>query len=210
MDNGLSNLIAKAEAGDMEAMAMVGDCYSRGFHTDKDDSKAQDYYKMAADNGHIRGAFMAGLGFLLGTGVEKNKKEAVKYIQIAADKGFADAQHMMGRLYQTGMVGFMFKNQQAIKYYKMAAKQGHAAAQYELGKIYLLEWSNGNTHRFEDGLFWLVAASMHTSQRSLEISNNAKELIDNNILYKGYPGEKVKKVINKIRKDYPDYIKDAE
>ena len=35
MDEGLKNLITKAEGGDIEAMVMVGDCYSRGFHTDK-------------------------------------------------------------------------------------------------------------------------------------------------------------------------------
>ena len=52
MDEGLKNLVAKAESGDIEAMVMVADCYNRGFHTAQNDSKAQAYYKMAADKGH--------------------------------------------------------------------------------------------------------------------------------------------------------------
>ena len=49
MDEGLKNLVTKAEQGDVDAMVMVGDCYNRGLHTEKDDQEAHRYYKMAAD-----------------------------------------------------------------------------------------------------------------------------------------------------------------
>lgn len=208
MDEGLKNLIVKAEHGDVEAMVMVGDCYNRGFHTDKDDSKAQTYYKMAADNGHPAAMFMVGLGYLNGTGVKQNKVTAIKYIQDAANKGVANAQYMMGALYHAGEAGTFFKNQKAIKYYKMAAEQGHADAQYELGRIYLLEWSHGNTRRFDDGLFWMLCASLHSSQKSLEISTKAKNLIDNTMIQRGYPVESIKQVIAQIKRNHPDYIDD--
>ena len=42
-------------------MVMVGDYYNRGFHTNKDDLKAQIYYKMATDKGHVAATFMVGL-----------------------------------------------------------------------------------------------------------------------------------------------------
>lgn len=208
MDVGLKNLITKAEHGDVEAMVMVVDCYNRGFHTDKDDSKAQFYYKMAADNGHSAALFMVGLGYLNGTGVKKNMANAIKYIQAAADKGVANAQYMMGALYQAGEVGTFFKNRKATKYYKMAATQGHADAQYELGKIYLLEWGNGNTSRFDDGLFWMLCASLHTSEKSSKISAKARSIIDNNIVQRGYPVEAVKQVMERIKRNYPKYIID--
>lgn len=208
MDEGLMNLIAKADAGDVDAMVMVGDCYNRGFHTNKDDVKAQSYYKMAADKGHVAAAFMVGLGYLFGTGVKKDKTNAIKYIQDAADKGFANAQHMMGMMYQSGEVGAFFKKQNAVKYFKMAAQQGHAEAQFELGKIYLLDWSHGNTRRFDDGLFWMVCAAMHTSIKSSETSTKAKKLIDDTMINRGYPTESIKRVIEKIRRNYPNYIVD--
>lgn len=206
MDEGLKNLIAKAEHGDVEAMVMVGDCYNRGFHTDKDDSKAQVYYKMAADSGHSAAMFMVGLGYLNGIGVKENKANAIQYIQNAANKGVANAQYMMGELYRTGEVGTFFKNQKAIKYYKMAAAQGHADAQYKLG-IYLLKWSNGSRQRFNDGLFWMVCASLHSSEKSQEISTKAQQLIDITI-QRGYPVLSVKRVIEQIKRDYPNYIID--
>lgn len=163
---------------------------------------------MAADKGHVAATFMVGLGYLFGTGVEKDKTNAIKYIQDAADKGFADAQHVMGLMYQTGEAGTFFRNQNAIKYYKKAAKQGHAEAQYELGRIYLLEWSHGNTHRFDDGLFWMLCASLHSSQKSLEISTKAKNLIDDTMIQRGYPVESIKQVIAQIKRNHPDYIDD--
>ena len=58
MDEGLKNLVTKAEQGDVDAMVMVGDCYNRGLHTEKDDQEAHRYYKMAADK--YRTSFMSG------------------------------------------------------------------------------------------------------------------------------------------------------
>ena len=210
MDEGLKNLITKAEGGDIEAMVMVGDCYSRGFHTDKDDSKAQTYYKMAADNGHPLAIFMVGLGYLNGIGVKQNKVTAIKYIQDAADKGVANAQYIMGALYHAGEARTIFKNQKAIKYYKMAAEQGNADAQYALGEIYLLKWSNGSIRHFDKGLFWMLCASLHTSEQSLEISIKAKNLIDDTIIQRGYPIESIKQVIAQIKSNHPDYIDDPK
>lgn len=208
MDKGLESLIKKAESGDVKAMIMVGDCYNRGFHTDKNDSKAQTYYQMAADNGHPAAMFMVGLGYLNGTGVKQNKTTAIKYIREAADKGVANAQYMMGALHHAGEAGTFFKNQKAIKYYKMAAEQGHADAQYELGKIYLLKWSHGSTGHFDKGLFWMLCASLHTSEKSAEISTKARNLIDRTMIQRGFPVEAAKKKIEQIKCEHPDYIID--
>lgn len=208
MDEGLKNLISKAERGDVEAMVMVGDCYNRGFHTSKDDSKAQAYYKMAADKGNPPAMFMVGLGYLNGTGVKQNKVTAIKYIQNAADRGVANAQYILGSLYHAGEVGGFFKTQKAIKYYKMAAEQGHAEAQYDLGGIYLLKWSHGSTSHFDKGLFWMLCASLHTSEKSAEISAKARNLIDRTMIQRGFPVEVAKQKIEQIKREHPDYIID--
>lgn len=209
MDEGLKNLITKAEHGDIEAMVMVGDCYNRGFHTEKNDVKAQVYYKMAADNGHSKAAFMVAIGYLKGIGGVKNKVAGIKYLQNAADNGVVNAQYMMGMMYQAGEAGIFFKNQKAVKYYKKAAEQGHAEAQYELGRIYLLEWSRGNTRRFDDGLFWMICACLHESKESMETSVKARNLINDTMVQRGYPVEEIKRVAEEIRRKYPNYIEDS-
>lgn len=74
MDEGLKNLVTKAEQGDVDAMVMVGDCYNRGLHTEKDDQEAHRYYKMAADKGHVQ----ANLMVLLMLRFEKNRRKVDK------------------------------------------------------------------------------------------------------------------------------------
>ena len=89
MDEGLKNLVTKAEQGDVDAMVMVGDCYNRGLHTEKDDQEAHRYYKMAADKGHVQANLMVAIDLLNGIGTSKDKKAGTKYLQIAADGGAA-------------------------------------------------------------------------------------------------------------------------
>lgn len=45
MDEGLKNLVTKAEQGDVDAMVMVGDCYNRGLHTEKMNKRHTDTIK---------------------------------------------------------------------------------------------------------------------------------------------------------------------
>ncbi len=70
MDEGLKNLVTKAEQGDVDAMIMVGDCYNRGLHTEKDDQEAHRYYKMAADKGHVQANLMVAIDLLNGIGTK--------------------------------------------------------------------------------------------------------------------------------------------
>lgn len=204
MDEGLMNLIAKADAGDVEAMVMVGDCYNRGFHTNKDDIKAQTYYKMAADKGHVAATFMVGLGYLFGTGVKKDKTNAIKYIQDAADKGFANAQYLLGTLYKSGEVGLFFKEQKAVQYLEKASKQGHAKAQLALGDMNIT--NNRAQYSLEKGLFWLACAYLHGNSAKEESQDAMNRL--NTLLKAGLPGgkERIDKLIASIKRNYPSYI----
>ena len=71
MDEGLKNLVIKAEQGDIDAMIMVGDCYNRGLHIEKNDKEAHKYYKMAADKGNVQASLMVAIDLLNGIGVKK-------------------------------------------------------------------------------------------------------------------------------------------
>lgn len=204
MDEGLRNLIVKAEQGDVEAMVMVGDCYNRGFHADKDDAKAHIYYKMAADKGHARAAYIVSTDYLNGFGVPKNKKMGIKYLQMSADKGLADAQYYMALVYQIGEAGLFFREQKEALYFEKAAKQGHAKAQIELANMNILK--EGAQYSLEKGIFWLVCAYLHGTEAE-EDSNKAKKGLDS-LLKSGLPGglKRVEEVIEDVKKKYPSYI----
>jgi TPR repeat protein len=76
--------------------------------------------------------------------VEKEKKVFEKERRLA-EQGDADAQAMIGNVYQYGKKIFSFKKtmivvsidfKEAIKWYKLSAAQGNAEAQYKLGEMY--------------------------------------------------------------------------
>lgn len=204
MDEGLKNLITKAEQGDVEAMVMVGDCYNRGFHADKDDVKAHIYYKMAADKGHAKAAYIVSTNYLNGFGVPKNKKAGIKYLQMSADKGLAEAQYYMALVYQIGEDGFLFREQKEAMYFEKAAKQGHAKAQIELANMHILK--EGAQYSLEKGLFWLVCAYLHGAEAE-EDSDKAKKGL-NSLLKSGLPGgmQRVNEVMENVKKNYSSYL----
>lgn len=204
MDQGFKNLVEKANSGNIDAMVMVADCYNRGLQTNQDDSKAQTYYKMAADKGHPAAAFMVSIGYLNGIGTRKSKSDAIKYMQFAADKGLANAQYLLGSLYKSGEIGLFFKEQKAVHYLEKASKQGHAKAQIALGDMNIT--NNGAQYTLEKGLFWLTCAYLH-GENAKEESQDAMNRL-NTLLQSGLPGGKnrIDQIIESIKKNYPSYI----
>ena len=205
MDEGLKNLVTKAEQGDVDAMVMVGDCYNRGLHTEKDDQEAHRYYKMAADKGHVQANLMVAIDLLNGIGTSKDKKAGTKYLQIAADGGAAFGQYLLASMYKIGEIGLFGREQKAMKYFEMAAKQGDAKSQVELADMIML--AKKSKYTLDDMVFWLVCAYLHGNQAEEE-SNAALQRI-NHLISNGMPGGKayVEKVLDNVKRNYQVYIK---
>lgn len=205
MDEGLKNLVTKAEQGDVDAMVMVGDCYNRGLHTEKDDQEAHRYYKMAADKGHVQGNLMVAIDLLNGIGTSKDKKAGTKYLQIAADGGAAFGQYLLASMYKIGEIGLFGREQKAMKYFEMAAKQGDAKSQVELADMIML--AKKSKYTLDDMVFWLVCAYLHGNQAEEE-SNAALQRI-NHLISNGMPGGKayVEKVLDNVKRNYQVYLK---
>lgn len=204
-DEGLKNLVAKAEQGDVEAMVMVGDCYNRGFHTEKNDQEAHKYYKMAADKGHVQANLMVAIDLLNGIGTVKDKKSGTKYLQVAADGGAAYAQYLLASLYKMEEVGSFGREQIAMKYFEMAAKQGDAKSQIELADMIML--SKKSKYTLDDMVFWLACAYLHGKEAEKE-SNDALQRI-NHLISNGIPGGKarIEQTIDDIKRNYQSYLK---
>ena len=205
MDEGLKNLVTKAEQGDVDAMVMVGDCYNRGLHTEKNDQEAHRYYKMAADKGHVQANLMVAIDLLNGIGTSKDKKVGTKYLQIAADGGAVFGQYLLASMYKIGEIGLFGREQKAMKYFEMAAKQGDAKSQVELADMIML--AKKSKYTLDDMVFWLVCAYLHGNQAEEE-SNAGLQRI-NHLISNGMPGGKayVEKVLDNVKRNYQVYLK---
>ena len=62
--------------------------------------------------------------------------EAVKWFRKAADQGVAEAQTMLGLMYENGH-GVPQDHKKAVRWYRKATEQGDAKAQSNLGFMYL-------------------------------------------------------------------------
>ena len=63
--------------------------------------------------------------------------EAVEWFGKAAAQGSAQAQWIMGFMYENGRGGLAKNDAQAVEWFRKAAAQGHAEAQFSLGAMYM-------------------------------------------------------------------------
>lgn len=210
MDEGLQNLIRKAENGNVQAMGMIGDCYKRGFHAEQDDTKAHFYYKMAADHGHAEASYIVAIDFYKGIGAKKDEETALEYLRFAADHGVANAQYLLALVYADKKTKVFFRTRKIVKYYTLAAKQGHVKAQYKLAYMYFQDWTQGDDSHFEEAVFWLVCAALHKSESSQDIAIKARSFINDKLIRTGFPAQGIDMYVDQIQQNYPDYIIDSK
>lgn len=87
-----------ADAGDVNGLAYVGNCYAEGLGVSPDPYKAKSYLQEAADQGQIEA--ICKLGELAMQ--EENYFEAVKRFKEAADEGYVRAENFLGICYAKG------------------------------------------------------------------------------------------------------------
>lgn len=97
-------------------------------------AQSAESIKQLAEQGDKLGQAKLASLYLLGReGVEKNDKLAAEWMNKSADQGLADAQVVMGAIYDRG-IGVEADRDRATKWYEKAAAQGHGTAQAILGK----------------------------------------------------------------------------
>jgi TPR repeat protein len=128
---------AKAEAGDAAAQAQLGRLYAKGEGVTNSYAEAAKWYRQAAEKGNAEGQFGLGELYDAGQGVKQDLAEAVKWYQLAAEQGNAGAQYTLGFLYEAGR-GVTQDQAQATKWFRLAAEQGDPLSQYDLGQRYEL------------------------------------------------------------------------
>jgi len=109
--------------------------YAKGEGVPKNQEIATEYYRKAAEKGHVRAQFNLGVRYANGRGVDKNETKAAEWYRKAALQGYAAAQFNLGVLYAKGF-GVPQNDVLAANWYRKAAIQGDPDAQYNLSIMY--------------------------------------------------------------------------
>ena len=153
----ITDLLAKAEAGQADAQTIAGVLYEIGRGVAKDDAQAAKWYRKAADQGVAEAQFNLALLYKSGRGVPKDLTEASNWMRKSADQGNAKAQFNLGVMYEKGE-GLPKNDVEAIRWFTAAAEQGDATAQLNLGFMF----ANGQgvkPNDVEAYKWWLIAAA---------------------------------------------------
>lgn len=135
----------KCTSDSSDILLQLGMRYKNGDGVEKDDIKAIEYLKRAAELGNAEAQCELGLyyenKFLLEVyedydGAKRDYSEAVAYLEKAAEQGNARAQCHLGDCYYYNCNGFTPNYAKAIKWYRKAAEQGDMNAQRCLGHCY--------------------------------------------------------------------------
>ena len=152
----------RADAGDARASATLGGLYRLGIVAERNEKKACDYYRAAAQKGHVAAQFQASvcaepkseaairMRDLAATGGHPVAQElrgreclrekanaacALAWLERAAAQGRASAMSLLGWVYSTGEL-VQRDDKRAFAYVMDAARLGDAAAQNNVGQLY--------------------------------------------------------------------------
>lgn len=91
-----------------------------------------------AEQGDAKSQFDLGNVYLSGMSVlPQDHGKAARWYRLAAEQGHADAQVLLGTLFDSGL-GVPVDHGEAAGWYRRAAEQGHVDAQHSLGTAYIL------------------------------------------------------------------------
>lgn len=119
-----------ASAGYAAAQDAVGCFYDQGRAVKRDERKALEWMRRAAQQGNADGQFH--LGKLYGR--QEKWKEAYHWASLSAKKGNAEAQYLVGMMHMGGL-GTEMDTKEAVFWWARAAKQGNQDALDMLRKM---------------------------------------------------------------------------
>ena len=137
-----------ADAGSLDAMYDLGDCYWDGEGVDKNIPLSIKWITMAADAGYTKAQAALGGNYYVGIeGIGQNYALAEKYLLMAANKDNVEAQSALAILYLDTE-----EYDKALVWARKGAQMEHPIAQLTLGQIYDEGWGVEINHI--EGLKW--------------------------------------------------------
>ena len=98
----ITELTAKANAGDADAQMKLGEAYRRGNGVRKNEEIAYQWIRKAAEQGNAAAENDLGTMYRLGEGVSRDKEEAVRWYQKSARHGSGEGMFNLGTCHYNG------------------------------------------------------------------------------------------------------------
>ena len=114
----------------------LGQAFDAGLGVEKDDSKAVEWYRKAAEQGLMGAMYFLAQKLELGQGVQSDNEQAIKWHLKAAEGGLPESQYALGEHYLCEIKCVSKNWQEAARWFQMAAEQGHSNAQLRLAGMY--------------------------------------------------------------------------
>jgi hypothetical protein len=123
----VEELLKRAETGDADAQAELGQLYASGQGLPKNAAHAAELFRKAADKGIASAQYGLGKLYEQGDGVPQDSAKAVDLLKRSAVNGYAKGQAALGALYAKGK-GVTHDEVLAYVWSSLAVAQGEAEA----------------------------------------------------------------------------------
>jgi TPR repeat protein len=101
-----SLLLKAGELGSLEGQRDLGALYATGDWTGPHDPvRAAEWYRRAAERGHIDAQYNLGCMYLRGEGVPSDPTEGLRWLRCAADQGDGQTLGFLSEVYRNGYYG---------------------------------------------------------------------------------------------------------
>ena len=160
----ISDLIHRAEEGDVDSQVELGTRYASGNDIPKNQELAIQWYTKAAVQESSEAQYNLALMYLFGEGVEQSKKVAIELLSRAASNGSSDACLVLGEAFELGSLELDVDYFLAAKCYVEAFRLGSTkgiqclGSLIESGRVDLKELGNMMSN-YELGAFPEIADS---------------------------------------------------
>ena len=131
----LAFLRTSAEAGNMDAMMFLADCYLKGMGTQPQPEAAFRWYGRAAEAGSAQGMIGLSNCYMYGIGTTQDQNEAFRWSMKAAETGEPAGMTNVASCYEDG-VGTPQDSGKAFAWYRKAAEAGYDLGIYHLARCY--------------------------------------------------------------------------
>lgn len=148
---GLAELERLAEAGSLMSMYVLGETFRNGTLGYVDLTKAEEWYRMAADRGQVRAAYA--LGWLYGN--RGDAAAAINMYERGARNGYAPAMNALALMYFYGQ-GTDRNLDLARSWWEVGVSKGHGLSKIALG-AHFAKGKYGSS-RILRGIFLIISA----------------------------------------------------
>ncbi|HEV2978088.1 MAG TPA: tetratricopeptide repeat protein [Casimicrobiaceae bacterium] len=161
------SLVAAAEAGNAEAMNLLGVLYTLGTLVPRDYSMALYWFQKAVDGGSDDAMNNLGTMYLLGIGVSRDYVNALRWHERSAARGNAHSMYSVAVMADKGL-GTARDPQLARAMYLKAAEAGFAPAMLQVSDDYASR--SASKHDLIEAYAWLQVAWQSGLPEELQIS----------------------------------------